>query len=69
MNLNKVRLEVLKILNNSVVFIYKGSRGQDVLFRGKVVNVYPRIFIVLCEDGSIKSFSYSDYAIGNLKIS
>ena len=44
-----------------------GSRNKSQMYKGVVNNVYPNIFTVLVE-GNNKSFTYSDVAIGDVKI-
>ena len=58
----------MDLLGEEHVFIYNGSRGQVEKFRGHVVQLYPRIFLILTEKGLLKAFSYSDFAINHLKV-
>ncbi len=68
MNIDTIRRSLSKYVGEEVSFSYYGSRGQIDKFKGKIVNLYPRIFSVLTEDGTLKTFSYSDFAINHLKI-
>lgn len=68
MNIDAIRNELKKYVGISKNFIYYGSRGQNEKFIGKITALYPRVFSIVCENGSIKSFSYSDFAIRHLKI-
>lgn len=68
MNLDVIKRKVSCYLNRNATFVYKGSRGQVERFSGSIIKLYPRIFIVKTNKSIIKSFSYSDFAIGNVKI-
>ena len=68
MNLNNIRKAVIKLQQNNFHFIYRGGRGQDDIFDGKIIKLYSRIFIIETNDGKIKAFSYSDFLIKTLKI-
>ncbi len=66
-------LEKIKkyILNNKGIFHcfrYKGSRNQIEEFEGTINNLYPAIFTILTKDFRVRSFSYSDFLIGNIEI-
>ena len=60
----------LVILNKDVehLFRFNGVRNQSEEFLGKIVGVYPAIFIIELNNNIIKSFSYSDLLIKNLEI-
>jgi len=49
-------------------FLYKGSRNQNEEFYGVISKAFPAIFIIQLENSIVKSFSYSDLLVGNLKI-
>lgn len=68
MNIDKIKNSLTQYVNISKDFTYYGSRGQNEKFRGKIVSLYPRIFTIECENGAVRSFSYSDFAINHLKI-
>lgn len=68
MNIDLVKVKLRNYVNTKHVFIYKGARNQNERFTGVITKLFPGVFIIKCEDGSIKAFSYSDYLIGNLKI-
>ena len=68
MNIDNIRSSLLSYVGVSKNFAYYGSRGQNEKFSGKIVSLYPRVFTVMCDNGTIKSFSYSDFAIKHLKI-
>ena len=69
MNIDNIREDISYFLNKKCHFIYYGCRGQDDVFVGKIDRVYHRIFTVKTNNGITKSFSYSDFAIKNIKIS
>jgi len=68
MNLNSIKNFVLKNVGLEHKFLYKGLRNQSEEFIGAIIKVYPSIFIIELNDGTIKSFSYNDVVINNLKI-
>lgn len=55
-----------KGINHS--FRFRGARNQIEEFEGIITDVYPAIFIVKLNDSKIRSFTYSDLLINNLKI-
>ena len=67
MNLNKVKEEITSLVNKEVMINVTGSRNKNQMYKGVINNVYSNIFTVLIE-GVNKSFSYSDVAIGDVKI-
>ena len=68
MNLDTIRNYVCSKINVYSNFISISNRNQYEYFSGKIIKMYPNIFIIVTEDGFIKSFSYSDIVIGSLKI-
>ena len=49
-------------------FRFRGARNQVEEFEGIITDIYPAIFIIKLQDEKIRSFSYSDVLIDNLKI-
>lgn len=68
MNQEKLRDLVRKNINVEHLFFYRGSRNQNEKFVGKIVKCYYSIFLIELVDGSLKSFSYNDFGINNIKI-
>ena len=68
MNIDFIRLKLMKYVNKHHYFIYCSGRGQYDKFYGCINKVYPRIFTIQKDDGRIVSISYSDFAIKNLRI-
>ena len=67
MNIESVKKEVYSLINQEVMIKVSGSRNKNFMYKGIVNNTYSNIFTVLV-DGVNKSFSYSDVAIGDVKI-
>ena len=67
MNLDKIKEEVASLINKEVMINVTGSRNKNQMYKGVINNVYSNIFPVLIE-GTNKSFTYSDVAIGDVKI-
>ena len=68
MTLGNVKRLVVENCGIHHLFCYRGVRSQNEKFFGKIIKFYPSIFIVLLDNGVIRSFSYSDFLIGNLEI-
>ena len=68
MNLTIVKQQLEKEIDIVHTFFYCGVRNQTEKFKGSIVKCYPSIFIILTNDGVIKSFTYSDFIIKNIKI-
>lgn len=68
MNIDIIKNKLSSYVGKKKNFIYYGSRGQNEKFCGIINALYPRVFTIKCNDGSMRSFSYSDFAINNLKI-
>ena len=68
MNQEKVRNSVISHINITHKFLYCGSRNQKEEFTGRITKCFPSIFIIETNNNCIKSFSYNDFAIKNIKI-
>ena len=68
MNLDTARNKVKEKMGLHLKFIYRGARNQIEEFEGKIVKCYKSIFIIKTDNNIIKSFTYSDYIIRNIKI-
>ncbi len=68
MTIGMAKKEVLNNKGKKCSFIFRGSRNQVEEFSGVITEIYPAIFIIKLEEGRVKSFSYSDILINNLKI-
>lgn len=68
MILEKIKEYILS--NKGIIhkFIFHGTRNQDDVFYGKILELYPRIFTIMLFDGSIRSYSFSDVLISSLEI-
>jgi len=67
MNLDDIKEEIKGLINMEVMINVSGSRNKKQIYKGIINNVYSNIFTVLI-DGANKSFTYSDVAIGDVKI-
>lgn len=67
MNVSSIKDEIMTLINKPVMIKVSGSRNKTLMFKGIVNNAYSNIFTVLVE-GVNKSFTYSDVAIGDVKI-
>ena len=68
MTLDKVKEEVIRNKGVLKTFKFKGARNQLLEFDGVITDTYPAIFTIRLSDNQIKSFSYSDVLIENLRI-
>ena len=67
MNLDGIKEEIASLLDKEIMLQVSGSRNKKCMYKGIVNSVYSNIFTVLIE-GVNKSFTYSDVAIGDVKI-
>lgn len=67
MNLDNIKSEIKKHVNQKVLIAVYGMRNKNYEVNGYISNVYPSIFTVN-EDGQEKSFNYSDVATGEITI-
>ena len=67
MNLDKIKEEISLLINKEIMINISGSRNKKQMYRGVINNAYSNIFTVLIE-GVNRSFTYSDVAIGDVKI-
>ena len=68
MNLNSVKKYIQSQVGINHLFVYKGSRNQDDEFSGKIYMCYSSIFTIKLDNNCIRSFSYNDSIVKNLKI-
>ena len=68
MNLNNVKEYFLEIKNIPYKFIYVGYRNQKEMFYCKIIKCFPSVFVILTTENTIKTFSYNDYIMKNIKI-
>lgn len=60
--IEKIKEQVDSNKGKTLSFRFNGARNQVEEFDGEIVHTYPGVFLVqVCdENGSIKSFSYTD---------
>ena len=68
MTIDAIRDNITNHIGNEILVIHNEGRNCILEYHGKVVEVYPNIFIVL-DDGGKKSFSYHDVLTETVKIS
>ena len=67
MNLDDIKQEILSLVDREVMVKVSGSRNKNMMYKGVINAVYSNVFTILVE-GISKSFTYSDVAIGDVKI-
>lgn len=67
MNLDRAKEIVRERIGLDLKFIYRGARNQIEEFEGKIIKCYPAIFIIETDNHIIKSFTYNDFIIKNIK--
>ncbi len=67
MSLDDIKMEIASLVNKDIMISVNGSRNKKQMYKGVITNAYSNIFTVLIE-GINKSFTYSDVAIGDVKI-
>ena len=68
MTIDAIRDNITNHIGNEILVIHNEGRNRILEYHGKVVEVYPNIFIVL-DDGGKRSFSYHDVLTETVKIS
>ena len=68
MTIDTIRDDITNHIGNEILVIHNEGRNRILEYRGKVVEVYHNIFIVLDNEGK-KSFSYHDIFTETVKIS
>ena len=70
MTIEKIKNSINDNLGHDVKILHNEGRNKIYEYRGKVVEVYDKIFIVLDRDNDSKrSFSYHDVLIETVKVS
>ena len=67
MNIDLVKQKIENNLNKKVIVTVYGLRNKINRYEGILYKTYPNIFTILY-DGIEKSFSYTDYITGDIKI-
>lgn len=68
MTIDAIRENIVKNKGNSIKVVHNEGRNKIYEYSGKLVEVYPNIFIVKVENNK-KSFSYYDVLTNTVKIS
>ena len=68
MMLDSIKANIKNSVGIKHKFKYNGSRNQIEEFSGIISDTYNAIFTIKLDDGSTKSFSYSDVLINNIEI-
>lgn len=68
MTIEKIRSVIFDNLGNDIKILHNEGRNKVLEYRGKVIEVYPNIFIVLDRDGK-RSFSYHDILTKTVRVS
>lgn len=67
MNIDLVKKKLATNLNKKVVVTVYGLRNKINRYEGVLYKMYPNIFSIMC-NGVEKSFTYSEYITGDVKI-
>ncbi len=68
MTIEMIKKNIHKNVGNSIKVVHNEGRNKIYEYKGKIVEVYPNIFIVMIKDLK-KSFSYYDVLTDTVKIS
>ena len=68
MTIDTIKKKIHNNVGNNVKVVHNEGRNKIYEYRGKVIEVYPNIFIVMVED-SKRSFSYYDVLTDTTKVS
>ncbi len=68
MTIDGIREHIRRNIGNDIMVTYNEGRNKVSFYYGKVVEVYPNVFIILDNDNK-RSFSYYDILTKTAKIS
>ena len=68
MTIDAIREKIIENKGNSIRVVHNEGRNKIYEYRGKIIEVYPNIFIVKVDENK-KSFSYYDILTDTVKIS
>lgn len=68
MNFTTIKNTVYQFYQLEKKFYYRGGRGQEEVFTGRIIRFFPRVFLIETSKGEIKCFSYVDFFVKLLKI-
>ncbi len=68
MTIDAIRDDISRKVGKNVEVIHNEGRNKIYKYNGKIIEVYPNIFIVL-DNNSKRSFSYYDVLTETIKIS
>lgn len=68
MTIDTIKKNISNNIGNSIKVVHNEGRNKIYEYNGKIVEVYPNIFIVMVSD-SKRSFSYYDVLTNTVKIS
>ena len=68
MNFKLIRKYLSSKVGNKVKIIYYGSRNKKERYEGILYNTYCNIFVIKTLSGELKSFSYIDILIKNIRV-
>ncbi len=70
MNKELLREQIKDKKGSSYKFIFNGSRNQIEEFSGKIIDVFPSVFLIKTIDNNprVRSFSYNDVITSSLEI-
>ena len=68
MTISVIKEIVKSNFNKNILFKYNGTRNHIEIFEGRIIEIYPSIFIIRLNDQKIRSFTYTDILLNNLEI-
>ena len=68
MNLDRAKEKIRSYQGKTYNFIYRGTRNQIEEFEGVITKCFSSVFIIETNTGVIKSFTYNDFIVKNIKI-
>ena len=68
MTIEAIKKNIHNNVGNNIKVVHNEGRNKIYEYKGKVVEVYPNIFIVMVED-SKRSFSYYDVLTDTTRVS
>lgn len=66
--IEKIKKDLADMKYKKINIKVNNIRNKSEMLKGKIMEIYPRVFVVETTDGLNRSFSYADVLIGNIEI-
>ena len=66
--MNKIKKYIESKIGSKIVIVYLGNRSKEEKYSGFIDKAYRNIFTIITDNDRIKSFSYVDVLVGNIRV-